>query len=206
MGGTIRTMAPFTWSLGSRQPLRVLRIPQGIRRLVADSIPGSLSAGRPTHFLFTSVLNRWSVSSMLKEAMHSKGGTMSEHPNIQVARRGYEAFSRGDIDTLDDLFSNDVVWHVGGRNPLSGDYEGKETVFGLFGRFAQETGGTLSIDIHDILANDEHLVVLARVTADRGSKRLDQRASYVHHVNDKHQTTEFWALFEDSDAVDDFWS
>ena len=131
---------------------------------------------------------------------------MDEHPNVEVARRGYEAFGRGDMDALNELLSDDIVWHVGGTNPLSGDYKGKEQVFGLFGRFAQETGGTLSIEIHDILANDEHLVVLARVTARRNDKTLDQNASYVHHVNEQHQTTEFWALFEDSAAVDDFWS
>ena len=131
---------------------------------------------------------------------------MEEHPHVEATRRGYEAFAKGDLDTLRELLSEDIVWHVGGSNPLAGAYKGHDEVLGLFGRFAQETGGTLRIATHDILANDEHVVVLAQVTAERGGKHLDQRVTYVHHANAAHQTTEFWAFFEDSAAVDDFWS
>ena len=42
---------------------------------------------------------------------------MTEHPNIELARRGYEAFAKGDLAALTELLANDVVWHVqGGRS------------------------------------------------------------------------------------------
>jgi ketosteroid isomerase-like protein len=59
------------------------------------------------------------------------------HPNEELTRRGYAAFATGDMVALDELFADDVIWHVGGRSPLSGDYKGKEAVFAMFGRLAQ---------------------------------------------------------------------
>ena len=57
---------------------------------------------------------------------------MADHPNLELLRRGYAAYGSGDMDTINELFADDVVWHVAGRNPLSGDYNGKEQVFGFF--------------------------------------------------------------------------
>ena len=56
---------------------------------------------------------------------------MAEHPNLVNARAGYEAFALGDMAAVGDLLADDIVWHSGGNNILTGDYEGKEAVFGL---------------------------------------------------------------------------
>ncbi len=42
---------------------------------------------------------------------------MSEHPNIELSRRGYAAFGTGDMATLTELIADDAVWHVGGATP-----------------------------------------------------------------------------------------
>lgn len=59
---------------------------------------------------------------------------MAEHPNVALVRRGYKAFIDGDLDALRELFADDIVWHNGGRNPLSGDHRGVDEVFSCFGR------------------------------------------------------------------------
>jgi len=58
---------------------------------------------------------------------------MAEHPNAELARRGYEAFGTGDMAVLAELIAENAVWHLGGRNRLSGDYEGRDAIFGLLG-------------------------------------------------------------------------
>jgi uncharacterized protein len=131
---------------------------------------------------------------------------MAEHPNVERARQGYEAFAKGDMDTVSELFADDIVWHAGGNNILSGDYKGKEAVFGLLGRFVQETGGSLSQEIHDILANDEHVVVLLQTSAERNGVRVEQRAVDIMHADADGRITEFWRFFEDPAAVDSMWS
>jgi uncharacterized protein len=44
------------------------------------------------------------------------------HPNEDLVRRGYDAFSRGDMQTLRELFHPDIVWHAPGRSQLAGDH------------------------------------------------------------------------------------
>ena len=98
------------------------------------------------------------------------------HPNEDLIRKGYAAFLSGDMATLSDLFADDVVWHAPGRNPLAGTYRGKEEVFSSFQKVFELTGGTFKLDIHTVLADDEHAVILARVTAERDGKKLDDNS------------------------------
>jgi ketosteroid isomerase-like protein len=67
---------------------------------------------------------------------------MTEHPNVELTRRGYDAFAKGDLATLSELIAEDAAWHVLGVGPLSGTYHGRNEIFGFFGRLAEETGGT----------------------------------------------------------------
>jgi uncharacterized protein len=134
-----------------------------------------------------------------------RGGTVTEHPNVEVARRGYDAFAKGDLATLSELLADDVVWHVQGAGPLTGDYRGRDQVFGFFGRLVEETGGTFRLDVHDILANDEHTAVLATLSASRGGRSLAVPVVNVSHNRDG-KITEFWASTTDPQATLDFWS
>ena len=98
-----------------------------------------------------------------------------------------------------------LFWHVQGGGALSGDYHGRDQVFGFFGRVAEETGGTFRLDIHDILANDEHTVALATLTATRGGKSIEIPVANVSHNRDG-QVTEFWSAVTDPKAALDFWT
>jgi ketosteroid isomerase-like protein len=126
------------------------------------------------------------------------------HPNEDLLRRGYEAFAKGDIETLGELFADDIVWHVGGRSQLAGDYRGKQEVFGLFARFAELSGGTLRIELHDALANDEHGIALQKATGEREGRTLDDNGVGVYHASGG-KVTEAWLHPGDGYAVDEFW-
>jgi uncharacterized protein len=131
---------------------------------------------------------------------------VTEHPNVEQARRGYDAFAKGDLATLSELLADDVVWHVHGIGPLNGDYRGRDQVFGFFGRLAEETGGTFRLDVHDILANDEHTAVLATLSASRGGKSISVPVVNVSHNDGNGRITEFWGATTDPEAGFDFWS
>jgi ketosteroid isomerase-like protein len=130
---------------------------------------------------------------------------MGNHENVGLLRRGYEAFAAGDMATIDTLFADDIVWHTTGAGPLSGDYKGKEAVFGFFGKLLESTGGQLEQDIHDVLANDEHGVVILTTRAKREGRSLDERGVHVFHLS-AGKVTEFWGLAENPAAGDAFFS
>jgi ketosteroid isomerase-like protein len=129
---------------------------------------------------------------------------MTDHPNLERARAGYEAFAAGDLAAVSDLFSDDIVWHSGGSNVLTGDYKGKEAVLGFFGLLMQESGGSFTNEIHDMLANDEHGVALVTMSATRGGKSFEGNVVHILHMSDG-KMTEFWAIPEDQSRYDEFW-
>ena len=92
------------------------------------------------------------------------------HPNEDLIRQGYDAFSSGDMDTLRVLFHPDIVWHAPGRSQLAGDHQGVDTVLGFFGKTMELTGGNFRVEVHDIVANDEHAVGLHTAHAERGGR------------------------------------
>ena len=127
------------------------------------------------------------------------------HPNEDLVRRGYAAFATGDVAVLGELFSDDIVWHSGGRSSISGDYKGKAAVLGLFAELAGRTAGTFRIELHDVLANDEHVVGLVTVTGERGGKTLADVGAQIFHVRGG-KVSESWFHPSDQYANDDFWS
>ena len=131
---------------------------------------------------------------------------MSDHPNVQKLKDGYAAFKNQDFETLNALFADDILWHVPGTSPISGDYKGKEEVFGFFGKTIEMSGGTFSLETHDFFANDERGVVLATVTAQRDGKSLSSMQANVMRFNEEGQVAEFWNLVDDTVGPSEFWS
>jgi ketosteroid isomerase-like protein len=127
------------------------------------------------------------------------------HPNEDLVRRGFAAFGTGDIATLRELLADDVIWHVGGRSPITGDYKGIDEVLGFFAQLAERAGGTFRVDVHDLLANDEHVVALVKGTAERDGKTLNDNGAQVFHVQGG-KVTEEWFHAGDQYASDEFWS
>lgn len=130
---------------------------------------------------------------------------MADHPNIELFDRAYAAFGAGDFDALAEVFDESVVWHNPGRNPISGDYEGRDAAFASFAKEFELSGGTYRPTIHDVLANDEHVTALMHVTAERDGKNLDMDYVLILHVKDG-KFVEGWDLWMDQEALDKFWS
>ena len=130
---------------------------------------------------------------------------MTDHPNLDILRRGYAAYGAGDLDAISELLHDDVVWHVAGHSPISGDYKGKEQVFGFFGKIQALSDGTSKVEVHDLLADDEHGVGIVKESATRNGRSHDGQATHVFHLRDG-KVTEFWDAQVDQYSVDEFWA
>jgi uncharacterized protein len=125
----------------------------------------------------------------------------TEHPNAELIRESFSALERGDSKWLEDHLADDVVWHVGGNSRAAGQYQGKDAAMGFF---TAGTGGSNSVDVHDVLANDDHTVVLgtAHLVAPDGD-RVDYRFVNVFHVQEG-KVTEVWGMSENDAETDPF--
>jgi len=126
------------------------------------------------------------------------------HPNVDLVKKGFEAFEAGDIAAMDQLMADDAKWHVPGTGALSGDFEGKEAIFAYFARIPQEAEKFVQ-EPHAVLADDEHAVALVKTTAVRGGKELEYNAVFVFHVAGG-KVTETWFAPMDHVATEAFWA
>ena len=101
------------------------------------------------------------------------------HPNEELVRRAYDAFSKGDVDTLRQVFADNTTFHEPGPNPVSGDYQGIDQVLGFFGTLAERSGGTFRVALHDVVANDEHALGLHISEGEREGRRLHSQQTLV---------------------------
>jgi len=87
---------------------------------------------------------------------------MSSHPKTELLRNADDAFERGDLQPLLDLLSDDIEWVDSTLGPLAGTYRGKAGVPQFFGKMMDIYKGNLRVEVLDILANDDHGIVLTR--------------------------------------------
>jgi len=124
------------------------------------------------------------------------------HPNEEVARSATEALSKGDMEGFLGHHRDDVVVHFPGRGPMAGDYRGKNGVGEMFQKQMQMLDSPPQIETHDILANDDHAVVLNKVRGTRHGKTLEQQQVVVLHIKGG-KIAEVWLQFSDQQAMDE---
>lgn len=125
------------------------------------------------------------------------------HPNEEIARSAQEALANGDMDGFLSHHAGDFVVHFPGRGPMAGDHRGKDGVAKMFQQQMQVLDSPPEIENHDILANDDHAVLLNKTRATRGGKVLEQDQVVVMHIEGG-KIAEVWLHFSDQQALDEF--
>ncbi|MFL5842863.1 MAG: nuclear transport factor 2 family protein [Thermoleophilaceae bacterium] len=121
-------------------------------------------------------------------------------------RRAYEAFNKGDMETLIELFDESAVWHLPGRSSFASDYQGRDATLAYFAQLGQETGGTFQAELQELIGDDDDRVIgHQRSTADRGGKHLDVSDCIVFQLKDG-RIVDGLEHFHDLYAWDEFWS
>lgn len=128
------------------------------------------------------------------------------HPNEEIVRALFSAFEAQDGPAVNELLADDVIWNAPGTGANSGRRRGKQELFASVARLAELTGGTLRGEIHDVLANDDHAVVLQTTRAEReGRVPLEDREAIVLHLRDG-RVVEVWEHPGDLNALDAFFT
>ncbi|MGV0791186.1 nuclear transport factor 2 family protein [Mycolicibacterium sp. XJ1819] len=86
---------------------------------------------------------------------------MSEKENKEQIQRGYEAFASGDIESVMDLFDDDIEWVQPGESSVSGTFHGKTEVIEQLGRLAEKG---LTVRLNQLIAEGDTVVALTEVT------------------------------------------
>ncbi|MET4137107.1 nuclear transport factor 2 family protein [Pseudarthrobacter sp. PvP090] len=126
---------------------------------------------------------------------------MGTAENVELVRRGYEAFNAGDMATLGEIFAEDAVWHAAGNGVLSGTKQGRDAVLAYFGELGARSEGSFQADVQDIVGGEEHTVAIQQTH----SKTLDMGTVIAFVVRDG-RIAEGREYSEDTAKWDDFWA
>jgi len=124
------------------------------------------------------------------------------HPNEEIARSANEALSKGDMEGFLSLHTDDAVVHFPGRGAMAGDHRGYDGMTKMFQQQMQMLDSPPEIETHDILANDDHVVVLNKTRATSKGKTLEQNQVVVMHIKGS-KIAEVWLHFSDQQALDE---
>jgi uncharacterized protein len=125
--------------------------------------------------------------------------------NEEIIRKAYQDFAQGNIPSVFAAFDAAITWHVPGHSSLSGDYSGHDQIGGFFQRTMELSGGAFSIDVHNVLADGDLVVVLATVNAQRNGVAASFPEVHVWRLKNG-RATEFREYQGDEQREDRFWS
>jgi uncharacterized protein len=127
---------------------------------------------------------------------------MEDHPNAAIYRQADESMKQGGFDPVAyfGAVADDVEWwEIGRKEPIIG----KEA---LMARMQEQMGDwEIKPQLHDVIANDEHMVALVNVEATRGGQILNYRTAEIYHVRDG-KITHRWAFSDDTEAINKFFA
>ena len=102
-----------------------------------------------------------------------------KHPNAVLLEKIYAHFAEGNLQAVLDACSDQMTWQMAGKSQLAGKFTKSNYIEDFLGKAKELSGGTLSIEVHDILASDRHGVVLATDRLTRGGKAVEFRTVHV---------------------------
>src|SRR5215216_1022369 len=126
------------------------------------------------------------------------------HRNEQLLRKAYDAEARGDFEAYLGFLTDDFVMHIPGRSRLCGEYRGKDEMREHLRDIRELSRGTFRIEVHDVLANDDHAVGLILAWAERDGRVVGLRRVHIWHIRDE-MLSELWIHPGDQYAFDAHW-
>lgn len=125
--------------------------------------------------------------------------------NLALMKRGYEAFSTGDVDTLRAIAHEDEVWTTAGWGDFKAEYKGADDVLGYLAQLVETTDGTFKDEPEAFFADDDQVTVIEHVTATRKGRKLDTHFIHVFDITDGKvaRVTEYSS---EPKKAEEFWS
>jgi ketosteroid isomerase-like protein len=126
----------------------------------------------------------------------------SSERNVQTVRRFYAAGPSDDDTDRVPFLAEDAVWHVPGRNHVSGRYDGIEAI-------TQEISRRMAglsewhVEPVDVMANDDLVMATGRLVAASGDRRLESVGGHVFRFNPDGRIIEVWGFVRDQAALDE---
>jgi uncharacterized protein len=104
---------------------------------------------------------------------------MSE--NTDTMQKGYDAFARGDMDTIRSIWTDDIEWQGPDYEPLpqSGRFNGPDAIFGMFGELPQHWE-EFEVTPDEFVEDGDTVVALGHVSGRAKSSGEQVKVPFAH--------------------------
>ena len=118
---------------------------------------------------------------------------MSEHPNVTTVNVMTKAIFNQDHDALAKIFTDDLVFHLRGPQPMAGDHAGLGGFLGALGSLFEMTNGQIQLDPQFCLGADGWAAEWEHATLGRkgDDETLESRNAFVYRF-DGDRIAEMW--------------
>jgi uncharacterized protein len=129
---------------------------------------------------------------------------MEREQLVERVRAAYAAFASGDPQAYRAVFAPEVVWHVPGDNPVSGEYRGEAYFTTMPERMVPLDRWTITVNT--VWTNEKDLAALVafRVVGDRRGVHIDMDGHHLVRLDAAGRIVEGWGFAADQDALDAF--
>ena len=122
-------------------------------------------------------------------------------------RKVYESFDLGDLGAYKAAFSDQIVWHVPGDNPVSGVYRGAEEYFVTMpGRMQPLDEWHFTVGEIQVNERDNAALVAVHLNGSRRGRTIDLDGHHMVRLDDEGLCIEGWGFVSDQEALDEFFS
>ena len=129
---------------------------------------------------------------------------MSEHPNIKVINRMTKAVFENDRDTLAELFTDDMTFHVRGPLPRPGDHAGVDGFLGALGAIFELTDGDVKIEQLFCAADERWATEWEHAVLGRNGRTLETKNVFVYQF-EAGRIAELWMICAAPAGAESFW-
>lgn len=129
---------------------------------------------------------------------------MSEHPNVTVINRMTKAVFENDKDTLSELFTDDMTFHMRGPLPRPGDHQGVDGFLGALGAIFELTDGDVKIEQLFCTAEGSWAAEWETAVLGRGGDTLETKNVFIYEFAGN-QIADLWMICAAPAGSGSFW-
>jgi ketosteroid isomerase-like protein len=107
---------------------------------------------------------------------------MTTHPHTELLKKFYDCFAKGDTAGMLEYCSDDVTFQIAGKSKLAGKYTKTTVGPELMLKIRELSDGTFKLEIHDIMASDQHGMVLTSDSVMRKGVKHEYRSVHVWRI------------------------
>lgn len=103
----------------------------------------------------------------------------TDHPNVAIVKRYYDAYGKGDLATVRQVFAPNIAWKIPGHHPLAGIHQGPDQVFAFFQQLAK---AKFRADVLFLGGNDSYVVDVHRGYSNMERDNIDILWAFLFRI------------------------